>query len=491
MYTNREVRFILASALVLALQGACAFKQEEPVRQAMSVRPVGSLEFQVQGTNALTRNLARNSDQEWEPDAPILLPTDPKGDLSLTVRLPSALLPQVRRVTAEQTGATSLLAVPVDWTPIDEGMHLKVSEILDSLPRDKESSVPLKIHFWAEGSTEEALNLNLRTPPSAPTVRQTTLTEWKSSGRPLARGVERLVSSSVNLSLLHIVEVSHVSELGVAVSFPIRLQGTLSTHETTAVLKQAFCKFSIDTTDRQDVLTTELYVLPLTDELGQNFMAWLDSHLPGNAAEALVLPGGTALFGIYGGGDRAAAVATQGFKPQAFETVQATASCRTRCGSIDGRDMAIWSQDQASGYWQSQGMPGLSRQCVSAQCRPFHPNHPYTPDQCTACAEFEITQGGLSAWDGRRFCMSAAPGNPWGYPVGEPWKVEKISAPAQVGKRNGSLMLNLMPATRHVQVRFQVGVEVAPSRTIPEALKAQAIQAPGAESPKKMSEEGL
>jgi hypothetical protein len=477
--TSRLRLVILLFVLTSSFTG-CAFRESEtPSNAAGEVGPKPAVVMRIKGGERAER-IVSVRESTWSTSYPFFLPAEPAASIALEVQIPSASLANARLVTAEATFGTEVRSIAVDWTPRSGGVLLTFPSFAEGLTRDQAIQVPLEIHFWSDGVTEEKLLVEFRTPPGAPMIKQTPLHEWKARGRVLPKGVDRLVSASFNLSLLQVIEVSHSSDLAEQVLFPLQTSGKLVSPSNRITVQQAFCSSVVNRQPFDDVLSESLYLLPLVEGLESSFMTYLDSGARTNQTKLAVRARETVLLGLYGSGDRAASVTEQGFKPVHFETLQVVQSCKTRCGSLDGRDMSYWN-GQAASHWQTQGFPGLSQSCLNAHCRPVVSGQPYTPELCSHCAEFEL--GNQTApWAGTRFCRSNEPGNPWGYPAREMWIVEKITSQVPAGIENGPLLVEVSPTSRNVQVRYvsEEITENAPVRDVPDAIAAQSVQAPGA-----------
>jgi hypothetical protein len=258
---------------------------------------------------------------------------------------------------------------------------------------------------------------------------------------------------------------------------PVKLAGDITTHVKTIRLTQHHCSYEAPETEADDTLSTGLYLIPLSDDLDQSFVGFLDKHLRKNQMALDIPPGGTTLVGIYGEGERIKSVYVNGFRPSAFASTEVVTSCHPYCGLLS--DLFTWNfQGTATNYYRETGFPGGSKDCEHAVCHQNVQDAAYSGDAlCSKCLEVDLSSG-FQPWDNRRFCRSEAPGSPYSK---ELWIFNPRKAQIPTGAQNGPLIVSLDSAGRAAKVSFLVDpAEDAPVRGVPEELAAQSVQAPGA-----------
>lgn len=245
-----------------------------------------------------------------------------------------------------------------------------------------------------------------------------------------------LATLEFRADLIQTLQVHNDSWYPIEVRTPVEISGKLVTHFFKQDLNQRLCGFTVGRTDWDDVLATEFYLLPLTDDLSSQFRTIIDSGLKNGGIINSIQPGSDRTYGIYASGTGSLELAIGTYPRPTLTTTPVTSSCKARCRT----GWAASPSSEFVAYWGTQGWPGTSQSCKANMCSAMVPA---TSDLgCNDCYEFDAAQN-LPHDNPHRACMGYVSGNPWGQDASEPWVVQKIMGTTQVGTQGSQILLEL------------------------------------------------
>ena len=470
---------------LLFFNSACAFREspqqspENPQLISASVQIAWSPGKEGSGKLAdLERQLTSLDGIHFNCERQITVPANVPETFTLYLPLPSDWDGELAGITANlRYGSGSGQSVPLEvglskYTGERASAGLDIRGLSRVLLPNEESSAEMTIQARKRDSgTNYSYRFVLRTPPSKLEVKQNTLLKFIADGGQLPKNVEKLISVNTKLDLIQVMSVRNLSGSSITAVIPIAPLGKLWTRFHQITINQGWCGYTTAVKDWDEELSSEFYMLPISSALTSNFLEYLNERILVGSFEMDLEPGESRLIGIYARGPGIDKLLSGGYVKQALQEKQVVKDCLAHCAVVG---VSYWKKPDL--YWKDQGYPGLSSSCLNVTCDGrFTSDSPkYIREKCNQCAEWEL-QNGLSPWDDRRFCMSPAPGNPWGYPAGEVWKVEKYLTSVLAGTETAPIYLDFQPDQIIGTVRFSDSPEEGLARPV-RMLEPKSIQ---------------
>ena len=417
---------------------------------------------------------------------PIVLPQEIPHEFKLSVSATGLNEKPISRITASgrmsleggvvsELTVTELEALPTQ-AHSPQAWSTKLSGLEKLLSNSEESIAYLQVNLFSEGSTDpdQVITLPLMTPPSKVSTEQLSTVEFEGKYGSVVSPYKTYLGTGFRLDLLQVIRIKNSSSRPVSTHLPLKLNGTLSSHFTKVDLNQQTCTFSTSSSGWDEQLATDLYLLPLGEEVSNDFMGFINKQLKTGAWEMGLQAGEEKLIGIYAQGPRVPEVTTGTYARPTLQGTQVVTACKSRCPNPN---FAFFS-----GYWSKVGWPGASHACVQSENCPLAIGV-WTPRineaLCNQCMEWDLREN--HAWKDAHSPMDAdypktlCRGNEAGR---YGWVVEKTPGSVSTGIQSDSVLLNLSAESTLLKIRFDISVEkeISQERIIPGLIRQASIQ---------------
>lgn len=329
-------------------------------------------------------------------EKPILLPAVVPESIKVSVSMASMFEESdlAVNVQAKPRGASNYSKVVAQCSASNNGLTLEISKLREQLSDSTESSVSLLVEAFQRTTTKAAVSLELVTPPSRLMGQIITIERAIQEHADLAQDIENirqqgLQGTKLRLDLLSLVQVRNDSFLPVVAHIPVRLKGMVRHQIHTYSPRQTGCVWSVAESDTIETLSEDIFALPITGEIQNEFETRLATAKSQRVAPFQVTAGKSRLIGIFGLGSRITGRA----KSKAGS--MSVTNCYSKCE--EGFHVYGWLNSQTDSCWRCER--GEWRMCD--ECKRYADSHPnFAADICkrwgTAYTADTLTSGTLT-----------------------------------------------------------------------------------------------
>lgn len=444
--------FIFSCAVTLAGGSSCTFKEatlaptaaSQPAPAAIpaaSVAPAPGRPVTLQigdwdDPTELKRDLSRLESGVLSNEEPIVLPIGFSGPIRIVVPKSAQDSDQdYEELQASGHWSTDLEGhytspAQISQTSDDTGWLLQTELPQNWVAQNVDSKYFLQLTFVnGQRVVIERVSVLIAAPPIQVAFQQLSVADIGA----LNPSFMELSSLQFDGYLVQGLKVTNNSWYPITVQTPVQLTGAISTHFYKIEVNQQACAYTLARTDWDDVLASQLYLLPIEDGLPDSLEQTINQGLAQHGIQRQLAPGTTKLYGVYASGTGIKSLKGGGYPRPDLSPTQVVTGCRSRC---------VVTEQQDDNYWKFQNWPGASSDCFHNWCGANNIPPVSNEAACNACMDWENAMA-LPWNDGHRRCVGNLVGNFGGYPSPVPWERTFQYGMADTGSQKSPILLNL------------------------------------------------